>query len=227
MTQDAAARLEEMARKIRVCTACGLHKGRTVGVPGDGPASAEVLFIGEAPGFYEDKQGRPFVGQAGKFLQELLGSIGWKREEVFVTNTVKCRPPNNRDPLPDEMDTCQRLWLNNQIEAINPKLIVTLGRFSLTRLFPQMTISRARGRILEKDGITVYPVYHPAAALHQQRLREVIEDDFKRLPEVLEQARTKANAQADAGAERRQAAEQQETPRKDPPPEGPQQLSFF
>ena len=143
------------------------------------------MFIGEAPGFYEDKQARPFVGQAGKFLDELLESVGWTREQVFVTNVVKCRPPNNRDPLPVELDTCESNWLNPELGLVDPKVIVTLGRFSLERLLPDERIGRARGKTLHWGDYTVFPIYHPAAALHQPQLRNVIMEDFQKLPGVL------------------------------------------
>ncbi|MYD36739.1 MAG: uracil-DNA glycosylase [Dehalococcoidia bacterium] len=188
-TTDAAEALRAIAGEIAVCTECRLAQGRTNAVPGEGAPDADVMFIGEGPGYYEDQQGRPFVGAAGKFLDELLASIGWARKDVYITNTVKCRPPDNRDPQNDELDTCESLYLRRQLELVNPTLLVTLGRFSLTRLFPRQSISRARGQLLYKDGLAVYPIYHPAAALHQQRLRDVIVDDFKNLPTALETAR--------------------------------------
>ena len=186
---DAAEALRAVALEISACTECRLAEGRTNAVPGEGAPDADVMFIGEGPGFYEDQQGRPFVGAAGKFLDELLATIGWQRKDVFITNTVKCRPPDNRDPRDDELDTCESLYLRRQLQLVNPTLLVTLGRFSLTRLFPGQAISRARGQLLYKDGLAVYPVYHPAAALHQQRLRDVIVDDFRNIPTVLETAR--------------------------------------
>ena len=222
-TEETAARLDEMARGIRVCTACPLSQGRTNAVPGEGPAHADVMFIGEGPGFYEDKQGRPFVGQAGKFLEELLASVGWKREQVYITNTVKCRPPNNRDPLPNELDTCQEHWLDAQIATIQPKVIVTLGRYSLARIFPHETIGKARGRPMEKDGITIYPIYHPAAALHQQRLRTVIMEDFRRLPQVVADVKARSQEASQAPPDQPATTAPPEAQR----PEDPQQLSFF
>ena len=186
---DAAEALRVIADEIAVCTECRLAQGRTNAVPGEGAPDADVMFIGEGPGYYEDQQGRPFVGAAGKFLDELLATIGWSRKDVYITNTVKCRPPDNRDPQVDELDTCESLYLRRQLELVNPTLLVTLGRFSLTRLFPRQSISRARGQLLYKDGLAVYPIYHPAAALHQQRLRDVIVEDFKNLPTALETAR--------------------------------------
>jgi DNA polymerase len=188
--------LPDLRLGISGCVACPLHEGRTNAVPGDGPADAEVVFIGEAPGFYEDKQARPFVGQAGKFLDELLESVGWTREQVFITNVVKCRPPNNRDPLPIELDTCESNWLKPELGLVDPKIIVTLGRFSLTRLLPDERIGRARGKTLVWGDYTVFPIYHPAAALHQPQLRSVIMDDFQKLPGVLRSIKARASSSA-------------------------------
>ena len=176
--------LEEVASQVRQCTLCQLSKGRNNAVPGEGSAESEVMFIGEGPGFHEDRLGRPFVGPAGQFLDELLASIGLRREQVFIANMIKCRPPQNRDPLPEEMKACAR-YLDRQIELINPKLIVTLGRFSLGRFFPGESISRARGKLREKDGRWIYPVMHPAAALHRQENKSTIVNDFKAIPELL------------------------------------------
>ena len=153
-------------------------------MPGEGPADAELMFIGEGPGFQEDKQGRPFVGPAGQFLEELLAAIGTSRQQVFIANMIKCRPPQNRDPSPAEMSSCSK-YLDRQIELVNPKLIVTLGRFALGRFFPGESISRVRGKVREKDGRFIYPVMHPAAALHRQELRSIIVEDFKAIPAVL------------------------------------------
>ena len=178
--------LDEVALLVRSCTDCPLHHDRTNAVPGEGPADAELMFIGEGPGFQEDKQGRPFVGAAGHFLEELLASIGSSREKVFIANMIKCRPPQNRDPSPVEMTACSK-YLDRQIELVNPKLIVTLGRFSLGRFFPGESISRVHGKVREKDGRFIYPVMHPAAALHRQELRSTIIEDFRAIPTVLTQ----------------------------------------
>ena len=180
--------LEEIARLVSRCADCDLHLGRTNAVPGEGAADAELMFIGEGPGSQEDLQGRPFVGPAGRFLDELLASIGLRRDRVFIANMVKCRPPQNRDPLPAEIGACSK-YLNRQIELINPRLIVTLGRFSLARFFPGESISRARGRLRERDGRRIYPVMHPAAALYRQEMRSAIVADFQRIPAILEEAR--------------------------------------
>jgi DNA polymerase len=142
------------------------------------------MFIGEGPGFHEDKQGRPFVGAAGKFLEELLAGIDLKREQVFITNVVKCRPPANRDPEPDEIEACQP-YLDRQLEIIRPKIVVTLGRFSMARYFPNAKISQIHGQAKKMDGVIYYPMYHPAAALHQPSLRQTVEEDMRRIPELI------------------------------------------
>ena len=203
--------LEEIARLVSRCADCDLHRGRTNAVPGEGAADAELMFIGEGPGSQEDLQGRPFVGPAGRFLDELLASIGLRRDRVFIANMVKCRPPQNRDPLPAEIGACSK-YLNRQIELINPRLIVTLGRFSLARFFPGESISRARGRLRERDGRRIYPVMHPAAALYRQEMRSAIVEDFQRIPEILEEAR-------------RQPAPLPEPVVEETPP--PEQMSLF
>ena len=179
--------LESLAAEISRCTRCLLHRGRTKAVPGVGPSNAEIMFIGEAPGFHEDQQGLPFVGAAGNFLDELLESIGLKREEVFIANVIKCRPPGNRDPLPEEIESCKS-HLDRQIELIQPKLVVTLGRFSMARAFPKARISRIHGQPRKIGGVIYYPMYHPAAALHQPSLRPTVEEDMRRIPELIEQA---------------------------------------
>jgi uracil-DNA glycosylase family 4 len=181
-----APELESIAAEVRACKKCALHAGRKNAVPGEGPASSDILFIGEGPGFHENEQGRPFVGAAGKFLEELLAHIGLTRQQVFICNVVKCRPPGNRDPLPDEILACAP-YLDRQIAAIQPRVIVTLGRFSLARYFPGARISEMHGRARAVDGRMVMAMYHPAAALHQPSLRRTVEEDFARLPDVLAQ----------------------------------------
>jgi uracil-DNA glycosylase family 4 len=176
--------LSEIASQVVACEECRLHLSRKHAVPGEGPANADLMFIGEGPGFHENEQGRPFVGAAGRFLEDLLGSIGLKREDVFITNVVKCRPPGNRDPEAEEMAACSK-YLERQIKAINPKVIVTLGRFSMARYFPDARISKIHGQPKQVGGRLVVPFYHPAAALHQPSLRQVVEDDFARLPELI------------------------------------------
>jgi len=179
--------LEALAAEIAECTRCLLHRGRTKAVPGEGPANADIMFIGEAPGFHEDQQGRPFVGAAGKFLDELLDSINLKRDQVFIANVIKCRPPGNRDPLPEEIDACKP-YLDQQIELIQPKMVVTLGRFSMARAFPKARISHIHGQPRKIGGVLYYPMYHPAAALHQPSLRRTVEEDMRRIPELIQQA---------------------------------------
>jgi DNA polymerase len=180
--------LRQVADEVSVCTKCVLHYSRKLAVPGEGPANAEILFIGEGPGFHENEQGRPFVGAAGKFLEELLGKVGLHRNQVFITNVVKCRPPANRDPLPEEVETCTRAYLDRQIQAINPKVIVTLGRFSMGLFIPNAKISSVHGQAMQLKGRLVVPMYHPAAALHQGSLKPVVESDFARLPELIARA---------------------------------------
>jgi uracil-DNA glycosylase family 4 len=179
--------LEALAAEVARCTRCLLHRGRTKAVPGEGSENAEIMFIGEAPGFHEDQQGRPFVGAAGQFLEELLELVGLKREEVFIANVIKCRPPGNRDPLPEEIEACKP-FLDRQIELIQPKLVVTLGRFSMARAFPKARISHVHGQPRKVGGVIYYPMYHPAAALHQPSLRRIVEEDMRRIPELLQQA---------------------------------------
>ena len=180
--------LEALNAAINVCTDCGLCATRTHAVPGEGPADAEIMFVGEGPGFNEDQQARPFVGAAGKFLDELLGTIGLQRSDVYIANVLKCRPPNNRDPLPEEVEACRK-YLLRQIELINPKLIVTLGRFSLTWFFPKDAISKVHGTLRRMGERHFMHIYHPAAALHAGNLRKVIIDDFSRIPAALEKVR--------------------------------------
>jgi DNA polymerase len=161
-----------------------LAQGRTKAVPGDGPENAAIMFVGEGPGFHEDRQGKPFVGAAGQFLNELLQSIGLQRTDVYITNVVKCRPPGNRDPQPDEIEAC-RAFLDRQIALIKPKVIVTLGRFSMARAFPNEKISAIHGKPRKVGDIVVVPMFHPAAALHQPSLRRTVEEDFAKLPKIL------------------------------------------
>jgi DNA polymerase len=176
--------LEKIASEVVVCPLCELARSRTHAVPGEGNPEARVMLIGEGPGWHEDKQGKPFVGASGKFLSELLSNAGLSREEVFITNVVKCRPPGNRDPLPDEIQACAP-YLERQINVIDPDVIVTLGRFSMSRFFPGERISKIHGQAKEVGNRLVVPMYHPAAALHQGALRETIQEDFNKLPRLL------------------------------------------
>jgi DNA polymerase len=205
--------LQQISQEVSTCTRCELAFSRHLAVPGEGPANAPILFIGEAPGFHENQQGRPFVGAAGKFLDELLAGIGMKRADVFITNIVKCRPPGNRDPEPGEISAC-RAYLERQIQAIAPRVIVTLGRHSLACFLPQAQISELHGKARLVDGRLVVAMYHPAAALHQPSLRPVVEADFARLPELMAGA-----ADTPSGG-----AEPAEQGAKKPEPK---QLSFF
>ena len=180
--------LEQLYRSVANCTDCGLCRTRTQAVPGEGPPDADVMFVGEGPGFHEDQQARPFVGPAGKLLEELLASAGLRRSDVYITNVVKCRPPNNRDPLPAEIEACRK-YLSLQIQTIDPKLIVTLGRYSLAWFFPRDSISKVHGHLRRQNGMHYLHMYHPAAALHAGNLRKTIEDDFRRIPQALEKIR--------------------------------------
>jgi uracil-DNA glycosylase family 4 len=176
--------IERIADQIRVCPLCELARTRTNAVPGAGDIKARIMLIGEGPGWQEDKEGLPFVGASGKFLTELIASAGLTRDEVFITNIVKCRPPGNRDPLPDEISACAP-YLDRQIALIDPDVIVTLGRFSMARWFPGERISKIHGQAKKDGHRLIVPMYHPAAALHQSALRGTIEEDFARLPKLL------------------------------------------
>ena len=179
--------LSELYKEIALCQQCEIAKYRTKVVPGEGAEDADILFIGEAPGWHEDQQGRPFVGPAGLFLDELLASINLKREQVYIANVIKCRPQGNRDPLPIEIHNCRK-WLERQIELIRPKMIVTLGRYSMAMFFPGNSISKIHGTAQKRDNVIYYAMYHPAAALHQQSLRRAIEEDMLKIPSLLAQA---------------------------------------
>ena len=176
--------LADLHNQVQICQRCILSQGRTNAVPGQGPEDADVMFIGEGPGFHEDRQGIPFVGAAGNYLNELLAKIGLKRENVYITNVVKCRPPGNRDPQPQEIDAC-RPYLDEQIALIHPRLIVTLGRFSMQRYFPGASISRIHGQPKRVGNVIYYPMFHPAAALHQPRWRSLLEEDILKIPNLL------------------------------------------
>ena len=181
--------LAQLAKQIIVCTKCDLHRSRKKAVPGEGPTHAEIMFIGEGPGFHENEQGRPFVGAAGKFLDQLLELAGVTRAGVWITNVVKCRPPGNRDPLPNEVETCTSNYLQHQIRIVNPSIIVTLGRFSMGLFFKGAKITQIHGQMRKVGDRFVIPMYHPAAALHQASLKPAIMADFAKLPELLKEAR--------------------------------------
>jgi len=204
--------LTQIAKEVTTCQKCSLYHSRKLAVPGEGPASSEVMFIGEGPGFHENEQGRPFVGAAGNFLNELLTEAGLKRPNVWIGNVVKCRPPGNRDPLPEELTACNE-YLERQIAAINPKIIITLGRFSMSKYMPGAKISSVHGQMRRVGDRFVIAMFHPAAALHQAALKPAILKDFAQLPKQLEQARAVL---------KRSASTAVEEPREDP-----QQLSLF
>ncbi len=189
--------LREIATEINSCRQCILCQSRKLAVPGEGPADAQVMLIGEGPGFHENEQGRPFVGQAGMFLNELLAHGGFKRETVFITNVVKCRPPGNRDPQPEELAACQA-YLDRQIAAINPLVIVTLGRFSMARYFKDAKISGIHGRASWIGERFIIPMYHPAAALHQTALKQTLNHDFSQLSALVDKARQTAASRSSA-----------------------------
>ncbi|MHB8105427.1 MAG: uracil-DNA glycosylase [Dehalococcoidales bacterium] len=176
--------LTELCQQIVLCHKCDIARLRTKVVPGEGAENAEIMFIGEAPGWHEDQQGRPFVGQAGQFLDQLLLSINLKRPQVYIANVIKCRPPENRDPLPTEIQNCAP-WLDSQISIIKPKMIVTLGRYSMAKYFPGKSISKIHGTAVKRDGIIYFAMYHPAAALHQGSLRKDIEEDMQKIPRLI------------------------------------------
>jgi len=179
--------LSELYQEIALCQQCELAKFRNKVVPGEGAEEADIMFIGEAPGWHEDQQGRPFVGPAGQYLDQLLASIDLTRREVYIANVIKCRPQGNRDPLPAEILSC-RHWLERQIELIRPKMIVTLGRYSMAMFFPNKSIGKIHGTAQKRDNVIYYAMYHPAAALHQQGLRRTIEEDMLRIPSLLAEA---------------------------------------
>ena len=193
------AQLEKLAKQIKVCTKCELHRSRKKAVPGEGPTHAEIMLIGEGPGQREDEQGRPFVGASGKFLDQLLEQAGVTRADVWITNVVKCRPPNNRDPLQDEIEICTSNYLQHQIRIVNPSIIVTLGRFSMGLFFKGAKITQIHGQMRKVEDRFVIPMYHPAAALHQQALRTTIMADFAKLAELLNEARAELGTSSSKG----------------------------
>jgi uracil-DNA glycosylase family 4 len=182
--------LEEIAAEVRVCTNCRLHQTRTKAVPGEGDPDTEVVFVGEGPGFNEDREGRPFIGRAGDLLVKLLASIGWRRDDVFITNVVKCRPPDNRDPQPDEIAACAP-FLHRQLEVLDPAVVVTLGRFSMGTFMPGARISQAHGTVRPVDPATgaraalVFAMYHPAAALRTPAIERDSYADIAAVPAAL------------------------------------------
>ena len=180
--------LAQIAKEVSTCKKCPLYHSRKLAVPGEGPANAEIMFIGEGPGFHENEQGRPFVGAAGNFLNELLAEAKLKRSDVWIGNVVKCRPPGNRDPLPEELSACNE-YLERQIAALNPKIVITLGRISMAKYMPGAKISSVHGQMQRVGDRFVIAMFHPAAALHQAALKPALLKDFAQLTKLLEQAR--------------------------------------
>jgi DNA polymerase len=197
--RERLAALEQIADEVRACTGCRLHEGRTLAVPGEGDPDTEVVFVGEGPGMNEDREGRPFVGRAGGLLVRLLGSIGWQRQDVFITNVVKCRPPDNRDPQPDEIAACAQ-YLRRQLEVLDPAVVVTLGRYSMGTFMPGARIGQVHGTTQPVDPETgardalVLAMYHPAAALRAAAVERESFEDVARVPSVLVRARERREA---------------------------------
>ncbi|MFN8518435.1 MAG: uracil-DNA glycosylase [Chloroflexota bacterium] len=220
------AALATIADEVRVCQRCRLSQQRNRAVPGEGSADTEVVFVGEGPGFNEDQQGRPFVGAAGTFLDELIGAVGWRRPDVFITNVVKCRPPGNRDPEPDEMAACAP-YLRRQLEVLDPALVVTLGRFSLGTFMPGTRISQVHGTVRPVDPATgaraarAFAMYHPAAALRQGALKETMRDDMSRVPAALIASRQERAALPAPETERAPEPEHVAPAAPEPVPEPP------
>ncbi len=212
---DAQEVLEQIAKEVAVCEKCVLHHSRKHAVPGEGPANSEIMFIGEGPGFYENEQGRPFVGQAGQFLDQLLAQAGLKRSEVWIGNVVKCRPPGNRDPQTEELAACDA-YLERQIKAINPSIIITLGRYSMGKFMPGAKISTVHGQMRRIGERYVIAMFHPAAALHQASLKPASLADFAKLPQLLDQARKGLGRDYSAAARPEERS-----------PDEPQQLNLF
>ena len=183
---SATSELQQLHAEIRACVKCGLHATRTQAVPGVGPCPADIMIVGEAPGFNEDRQGEPFVGAAGKLLDTLLARIGLGRLDVYITNVLKCRPPQNRDPMPNEVESCSP-YLARQLALIKPKVVLVLGRHALERLLPgQGSISRIHGSLIRRGDVAYVPLYHPAAALHNGALVADLEHDFDRVKQYLD-----------------------------------------
>ena len=181
-----SSELNQLHAEVRACVKCGLHATRTQAVPGVGPCPADIMIVGEAPGFNEDRQGEPFVGAAGKLLDTLLARIGLGRSDVYITNVLKCRPPQNRDPMPNEVESCSP-YLARQLSMIKPKVVLILGRHALERLLPgQGSISRIHGSLVRRGDVAYVPLFHPAAALHNGSLVADLEHDFDRVKAYLD-----------------------------------------
>jgi DNA polymerase len=199
VTTKRAAELEKLNEEVRACPLCDLSKTRKRAVPGEGPVNAEIMLIGEAPGYHENEQGRPFVGPSGRLLDELLASIDLDRSKVYITNVVKCRPPQNRDPLPHEIEACAP-YLQRQIDLIKPKMVITLGRYSMAKFFPGASISKIHGQPKRIGNTFYFPMYHPAAALHRSELLGALKADMRKIPALLDEMR-KASDDAPAGSD--------------------------
>ena len=231
-TDDDLAALAALCAEVEACTLCELHATRAKAVPGEGDPASDLMFVGEAPGYHEDQQGRPFVGQAGKLLEQLLASIGLTREQVFIANVLKSRPPNNRDPRPEEIAACQPyLW--RQIALIKPKVICTLGNHATKLLTGDPTgITRVHGRPRATEiaarSLYLYPIFHPAAALYTPAMLTTLKEDFQRLPELLAHAAPQTGAAAPpADAVPAAAADAEPAATPDAPPAKPEQLGLF
>ena len=212
--------LAEIGAEVRACVACRLCEQRNQAVPGEGGIQSGIMFIGEGPGFHEDRQGRPFVGQAGKLLEEMLAAVGLRREQVFITNVVKCRPPGNRDPQPDEIAACDA-YLERQLAAIEPRIVVTLGRYSLAKFFPGAKISAVHGEPRFADGRAYVPFYHPAAGLRTPAIKQMLFEDVQKLPAIAQRLRElRAEGRFDRQKAATDAPEAAENPDTD-------QLSLF
>ena len=214
--ESIAQALEQIAREVRTCTACALHQGRTQAVPGEGPLKAEIMFIGEAPGRNEDQQGRPFVGQAGTLLEELLAEIGLTREDVWIGNVVKCRPPDNRDPRPEEIAACAG-YLERQIELLAPKMIATLGRYSMEKFFPGAKITRVHGEARRDGRRVLMPLYHPAYVLRNMAAMPDAVRDMHKIPRLLDRLDQVLEEERRLGVESE----------PEPEPDEPEQLGLF
>jgi uracil-DNA glycosylase family 4 len=232
------AALEAIAAEVRDCTRCRLSETRTKAVPGEGDPNTEVLLVGEGPGMNEDREGRPFIGRAGGLLERLLGHIGWQRDDVFITNVVKCRPPGNRDPEPDEMAACAP-YLQRQAAVLDPSVVVTLGRFSMATFMPGVRISQAHGTTRLADpatgarDATVFAMYHPAYALRNPAVERESFDDVGRIPAVLVEARERRAINAAAARATQSASLAGPTPSTTPssasqaPADDADQLTIF
>lgn len=215
---DKKQQLEKLNKEILSCSKCKLRDGCKQVVPGEGSANSKIMLIGEGPGAKEDELGQPFVGAAGKFLDEMLSVAKFERKDVYIANVVKCRPPNNRDPEQDEVDACWT-WLEKQIDLIRPKVIVPLGRHSLARFLPSAKISQDHGRALRKNfekigRVVFFPCYHPAAALYNGGLRSTLLSDFKKIPKILEIMEKEDKSEKDPAKEDRSENKNEDTPKQ-------------